>query len=96
MMLLVVVGVLAGQMAPAESWPGWRGPRGDGSSHEKNVPVRWSAMENVVWKVPVPGAGHASPIVWEERIFTVSALADTSERVLLCFDAGSGRRLWQP
>jgi outer membrane protein assembly factor BamB len=27
----------------AEHWPGWRGPRGDGTSHEEGIPVRWSA-----------------------------------------------------
>jgi hypothetical protein len=25
-----------------ENWPGWRGPRGDGTSAESNVPVRWN------------------------------------------------------
>ena len=28
--------------ALAENWPAWRGPRGDGTSTEKNVPVKWS------------------------------------------------------
>lgn len=81
--------------ALAEDWPGWRGPRGDGTSLEANLPVHWSAVSNVAWKVAVPGAGHASPIVWRDRLFTVSALADTEERVLLGFDARSGRQLWQ-
>jgi outer membrane protein assembly factor BamB len=79
----------------AEDWPGWRGPRGDGTSLETNAPVHWSAASNVVWQVAVPGAGHASPIVWRDRLFTVSAIADTEERVVLCFDAASGRQLWQ-
>ncbi|MCX6905706.1 MAG: hypothetical protein NTW03_19940, partial [Verrucomicrobia bacterium] len=57
--------------AHAENWPQWRGPRLDGTSLEKNLPVRWSATSNVVWKSALPGIGHASPIVWEDRIFTV-------------------------
>lgn len=60
----------------AENWPGWRGPRGDGTSSEKNVPVKWSGTENVLWKTPLAG-GHASPIVWGERIFIVGAVAET-------------------
>ncbi len=79
----------------AENWPSWRGPRNDGTSLEKDVPVRWSATENVLWKTPLPGLGHASPIVWEERVFTVSCVEETEERVLLCMDRDSGRILWQ-
>ena len=79
----------------AEDWPAWRGPRGDGTSLEKNVPVRWSGTENVVWKVPIPGKGHASPIVWADRIFVVTALPAQEQRLLLCLDRSNGKTLWQ-
>lgn len=79
----------------AENWPGWRGPRGDGTSRETNVPLRWSGTENVKWKTPIPGKGHASPIVWGDRVFVVTAVAETMERVLLCLDAASGAVLWR-
>jgi len=81
--------------AQAENWPQWRGPRLDGTSLEKNLPVHWSATSNVVWKSALPGIGHASPIVWEDRIFTVTALLDREERVLLCLDRPTGKILWQ-
>jgi len=77
----------------AENWPGWRGPRGDGTILEKNIPVRWSGTQNIVWKVPIPGKGHASPIVWGDRIFVVTALE--KQRLLLCLDRISGKILWQ-
>lgn len=79
----------------AENWPAWRGPRGDGTSIEENVPVKWSADENVVWKVPLPGKGHASPIVWGERIFLVTAIEDKEQRVLMSLDRKTGKTLWQ-
>ena len=79
----------------AENWPAWRGPRGDGASLDKNTPIRWSAASNIVWKTEIPGVGHASPIVWEDRIFLISALLDTEERVLLCLDRRTGKTLWQ-
>jgi outer membrane protein assembly factor BamB len=82
-------------MASAEEWPGWRGPRGDGTSLEATVPVHWSATSNVCWKVAVPGGGHASPVVWGERVFTVSCIAETEARVLWCFERGSGRVVWE-
>jgi outer membrane protein assembly factor BamB len=87
---------LAGPAA-AENWPGWRGPRGDGTSLETGIPAHWNGPsgENIAWKVPVPGVGHASPIVWEDRVFTVSCIEKSHDRVLLCFDRKTGKVLWQ-
>lgn len=79
----------------AENWPAWRGPRLDGTSLEQNIPVHWSATSNFVWKAALPGAGHASPIVWSDRLFTVAALPDKQSRVLLCLDRKTGGILWQ-
>lgn len=87
--------LLVATSALAENWPCWRGERLDGTSKEKNVPVHWSASSNVVWKTELPGVGHASPIVWEDRVFTVTARKETQERVLLCLERKSGQVLWQ-
>jgi len=81
--------------ALAENWPGWRGPRGDGTSLEKNVPIRWSGTKNIVWKVPIPGKGHASPVVWGRHIFVVTAIKEKKQRILLCLDRKDGKILWQ-
>lgn len=79
----------------AENWPGWRGPRGDGVSLETNAPIHWSATSNLVWQADLPGEGHASPIIWDNRVFTVAAKPDTEERLLLCWDFATGQPLWQ-
>jgi hypothetical protein len=79
----------------AENWPCWRGPRLDGTSSEKAVPIYWSPTSNVVWKAELLGFGHASPIVWGDRVFTVSAFLDTKDRVLLCLERQTGKLLWQ-
>jgi outer membrane protein assembly factor BamB len=84
-----------GSSAAAENWPGWRGPRGDGTSQEPSVPTHWSDQEAIAWKAAVPGTGHASPIVWQDRIFIASCLEDARQRVLLCFDRPTGKLLWQ-
>jgi|KBSSwiStaDraftv2_1062776.scaffolds.fasta_scaffold27408_5 outer membrane protein assembly factor BamB len=81
--------------ASAENWPGWRGPRGDGTSLETNTPIHWSSASNVIWNVEIPGIGHASPIVWGDRVFTVSARQDHQDRILLCFDRRTGETRWQ-
>ena len=77
----------------AENWPCWRGPRLDGTSLETKVPAHWSATSNVLWKTEIPGTGHASPIVWDDRIFTVTA--DQEARVLLCLNGRDGKILWR-
>jgi hypothetical protein len=81
----------------AENWPAWRGPRGDGTSEESNVPTHWNAAtgENIAWKVEVPGEGHSSPIVWNDSLFLVSCLTESEERVLLCLDRRTGDKRWQ-
>ena len=91
--LLLFLGQAAGVLA--EDWPCWRGPRLDGTSLETNVPVYWNATSNIAWKTELPGAGHASPIIYGDRVFTVSALADTQERLLLCLDRKTGELLWE-
>src|SRR5512136_23899 len=84
----------AAAAARAQEWPGWRGPRGDGTSAESRFPLRWSPVENVLWKTPLPGKGHSSPIVWGDRVFVTTCLEDRKERHLLCFDARDGHLLW--
>ncbi len=81
----------------AENWPCWRGPRNDGSSLEEGVPLHWNGPEgkNIAWRVAVPGIGHASPIVWEDRIFLVSCDLEAENRLLLCLDRKSGGILWK-
>ena len=81
-------------LAFGENWPCWRGPRMDGTSLEKNAPVHWSATSNVVWKTALAGNGHASPIVWGDRVFAVTAIPEEA-RLLLCFDRKNGKILWQ-
>ncbi len=81
----------------AENWPGWRGPRGDGASAEKDPPTAWNGKtgENIRWKVKIPGQGHSSPVIWNERLFLTTCLPDSQERVLLCFSRDSGQELWR-
>jgi len=74
-------------------WPSWRGTTGDGICTETNVPVKWSATENIVWKTAIPGKGHSSPVVSGGRVFVTSAGKD-GDRRLLSLDAKTGKVLW--
>jgi len=89
-----VVLFFTASIASAENWPNWRGPRGDGTSTEANIPTHWSGTENIAWKVPIPGGGHSSPVVWDDRIFVTTCVDDTSQRLLICLDRETGKTLW--
>lgn len=56
-------------------WPQWRGPTGNGVALVGNPPSSWSEQENVRWKVRVPGEGHATPVVWGDKVFVLTAEA---------------------
>ena len=83
-------------LGQAENWPGWRGPRGDGSSDETKVPVTWGEAEHIAWKVKIPYGGHSSPIVLGNRVFLVGAkTGEQPGRVLMCHDFKTGKLLWE-
>lgn len=83
-------------VATAENWPGWRGPRGDGSSTSQSLPLEWDAAtgKNILWKTPIPGTGHASPIIWEDHVFIATCNIQTQSRQLIAIDRKSGKVLW--
>lgn len=76
------------------NWPGWRGPDGTGVTQDKNLPEKWSAKENVKWRVDLPERGNSSPIVWVDRVFVTQAITDGDRRTLMCFNRADGKLLW--
>jgi outer membrane protein assembly factor BamB len=74
----------------AGDWPSWRGPGFTGNS-ESRLPTQWEA-NNALWKIPLPGKGSSTPILWRDRIILTSP-ADGQDAVL-AFDH-SGKLLWQ-
>jgi outer membrane protein assembly factor BamB len=83
-----------GGVARAENWPGFRGPTAQGVSAEKGLPTRWSATENVAWKVDLPGEGWSSPIVWDDRVFVTTVTDKGVSCRVLCVDRATGKVLW--
>ncbi len=74
--ILVPIVVLSGEPATDVDryWPQWRGPQATGVAPNANPPVEWSQDKNIRWKLDVPGSGHATPIVWENQIFVLTAI----------------------
>lgn len=60
--------------AKAGNWHQWRGPDATGSSATAQPPVTWSEEKNIQWKVPIPGYGSATPIVWGNKVFILTAV----------------------
>jgi len=56
------------------NWPQWRGPLATGVAPEADPPLEWSETKNVKWKVQIPGSGSASPVVWGDRMFVLTAV----------------------
>jgi outer membrane protein assembly factor BamB len=78
----------------AENWPRFRGPNGQGLSDAGGVPVKWS-QGDIRWKVDLPGSGHSSPVVWDDKVFVTSAEDRPPKGILLCLSASEGRQLWR-
>lgn len=77
----------------ADNWPQWRGPTMNGVSTEKNLPVRWTAEENIVWKLGLPGLSGSTPIIWRDRVFL--NVADGDDLYLWCVDRAKGTLVWK-
>jgi outer membrane protein assembly factor BamB len=90
--------------APSEqhnlNWPQWRGPAGNGLVLHGSPPLSWSEEKNVKWKVEIPGLGHATPIIWENKVFVLTAvpLEGNDKKfafTVLCLDRRTGQTLWK-
>jgi outer membrane protein assembly factor BamB len=69
LVVMALLTVMASATVLADSWPQWRGPSLDGVSTETGLPFRWSATENVAWKLPLPAFSGSTPIIWDNLIF---------------------------
>ena len=59
--------------AAEDDWARWRGPNDDGMARG-DVPTEFSPTKNMAWKVPIPGLGHSSPVIWGNKLFVTTAV----------------------
>jgi outer membrane protein assembly factor BamB len=73
---LVAAGARAGEFSDQRlaNWHQWRGPEATGFAPHGDPPVRWDEQTNVKWKVPIPGHGTSTPVIWGDRIFLLTAI----------------------
>jgi outer membrane protein assembly factor BamB len=58
-------------------WPQFRGREAAGFAEQQHLPDRWDPAtgENVLWRTPIPGLAHSSPIVWGGTVFVTTAIS---------------------
>ncbi|HEX7316917.1 MAG TPA: PQQ-binding-like beta-propeller repeat protein [Pyrinomonadaceae bacterium] len=63
--------------APTGAWPSFRGRQASGVADGQNLPERWDAAkgENILWRTPIPGLAHSSPVVWGDKIFVTTSVS---------------------
>src|SRR5678816_1397762 len=72
-------------VAHAQNWPSFRGNNASGVAEGKKAPTSWS-LDKVLWKAAIPGFSHASPIVWENRIFVITAISSDAQTNFIAKD----------
>jgi outer membrane protein assembly factor BamB len=79
LLLLLAVQTAGAQAADpvkrhAHNWHQWRGPAANGVADNANPPVTWDRSKNIHWKTAIAGEGSATPIIWENQVFLLTAI----------------------
>ncbi len=82
-------------IATADNWPAWRGSTGQGFANEKSLPLKWSATENVKWKIPLEDQANSTPVIWGDAIFLTQANKGGTVRSLMCLARADGKLRWK-
>jgi len=94
LLLIATLIPLAAVRTDAQEWTRFRGPNGTGVSQASTIPVRWSPAD-YRWRVKLPGQGHSSPVVWQDRVFLMSADPYDATRYVVAVDVERGEIAWQ-
>jgi outer membrane protein assembly factor BamB len=91
--LALLCGPTNGFADSTANWPQFRGPHASGFSADA-APLTWNVEsgQNVRWQTPIPGLGHACPIIWNDRIFVATVVKPSGKaeiKVGLYGDGGS-------
>lgn len=91
--LLLALTFLTGAVS-AQEWTRFRGPGGNGASPAAGFPDSFTAKD-FSWQADLPGPGISSPVLWGNRLFLTSEAEEAGHRMVLAFDAASGKELWR-
>src|SRR5436190_12559985 len=95
MLFPVVLLWVLGAPAIAQEWTRFRGPDGSGvAAAGADFPAKWSDRD-IRWKIDLPGVGHSSPVLWDDRIFVTCGDEQTGTGMLICLNASDGSVRWK-
>jgi outer membrane protein assembly factor BamB len=96
LIIIIAITLLFSTVVPAQNWPAFRGANSSGTADGGSPPTVWDAEKstNILWKTPIPGLGHSSPVVWGDRVFITTAVssATASEFVHGLIDTGDSAK----
>ena len=73
-LLITLDSIVVAESSAEDYWPQWRGPLANGVGPHADPPVEWSEEKSVAWKIEIPGRGSASPIVWNDTVYVLTAV----------------------
>ena len=73
-LLLTTAIAHANEPAGTGTWANWRGPLQTGVAPDANPPVHWGEGTNILWKLPLEGLGHSTPVAWSNQLFLTMAV----------------------
>jgi len=79
----------------ATDWPQWRGPRGDGTAGDADVPTTWDESTNVAWRADIPGRGHSSPIAVGATVYVATAITEPDRQAVVGIDRATGDKRFE-
>jgi outer membrane protein assembly factor BamB len=88
------LGLAARTSGEVRGWLNWRGPQQNGTSTEKNLPDKVDPRKSL-WVQNFPGA--STPVVANGKLYIMTVTGDGTElqEGVACFDAETGKLLWQ-
>ncbi|MBU6293700.1 MAG: PQQ-binding-like beta-propeller repeat protein [Planctomycetes bacterium] len=92
---MMVAALVMTAVARADNWPRFFGENGSGIATGQKLPSPIDAKEHVRWKVPTPGAGNGSPVLWGERLYLQTAGTAGSGRAMVCMSSTTGKVIWE-
>ncbi|HEX2270818.1 MAG TPA: PQQ-binding-like beta-propeller repeat protein [Pyrinomonadaceae bacterium] len=86
----IIVLALSAITINAQNWPAFRGTNASGVAEGAKPPVTWDVEKatNVLWRTPIPGLSHASPIVWGNHIYLITAISADPKAGFIAKDRG--------
>jgi len=92
--LHALIAILTTATLTAADWPQFRGADTTGVAPDQKVPK--SLGDHLAWTVDLPGRGLSGPIVVGGRVFLTASSGYQQDRLhVLCFDAPTGKKLWE-